>query len=281
MDYKVVKRLSGGDENSEVKLVEIEGRHYVLKTSSLRDTLAEEFFHQELAKNRLPSLELFFQLPLEPNQLLLEYIEDSTSLGDKKSAEGIYKWGQLVARMHDIHYAGFRNTTDKGALADTDWNQQLKKYLDESWSDFAEYQQEFNTFEMSKLKQIIDPLVTIQLPYYSLLHGDLHIWNTLIRGEDIVLFDKDAAFLMGSPFFDLSVVLSESFNSCFYVKGENPHYEEDRNYLDAFIDGYGRAVIESNREIIDRYAILRALKRYPHPFINYQLPMMKQILTQL
>src|SRR3989339_1355054 len=98
---KIIKELPGS-YGSKVELVEIDDKQYVLKTWTVEESENEKLFLKTLKENGLPFLEVINNSELNPNQILLEYVEGSPKL--LKGTENFIKFGQIIRRIHDISY---------------------------------------------------------------------------------------------------------------------------------------------------------------------------------
>jgi hypothetical protein len=94
-----IKELNHADRDASVTLVSIDGKKYVLKTDDAREIAAQKYFDEQLESHGIPALVAHEHAALQPNQILLEYIENSLTLGNALSEDRCRAWGELVARM--------------------------------------------------------------------------------------------------------------------------------------------------------------------------------------
>lgn len=283
MNHKVLKKLNGGNDDSVVHLIEIDGKQYVHKKAPIKHIKSEKFFHRTLERNGLPSLLMFPEYELGDSEVVFEYIPGSPPLGEVRSVENFNKMGKLVSAMHAISYPDFFNIDSEGKLTTTSWSVQFAKYIQESFDDFLEVNNETKNFtneEVKKMESLVNSLAYHTVDTFSLVHGDLHTHNLMVRDNgELVPFDKYEDFLIAPAVYDISLILSEEFNSSFFVKKDTDQYSEDRKYLAAFIDTYGENRIEEQIDLIKRFALLRAMNRFPNKWKIYQVEMMKNILN--
>jgi Ser/Thr protein kinase RdoA (MazF antagonist) len=104
---------------------------------------------------------------------------------------------------------------------------------------------------------------------FVLTHGDLHANNALVRGDEVVLFDK-ASRVWGWPaVFDIALIYSEGFPGARY--GADRPGDDSR--LAAFNAAYGD-LPDDEAPWLDHFALAHGLLRYPSPFV----PELRQII---
>ncbi len=81
---------------------------------------------------------------------------------------------------------------------------------------------------------------------------------------------------MAPPVFDLAVVHSEAFPDARYVRAR----EGDDERLAAFMSGYGD-LPAGQAGWIDAFVVLRALRRYPNPFVPDLLTTVEAALERM
>lgn len=101
---KIIKKLEGS-YSSAVELVDINDKEYILKTAEADDIQNEKEFYKVLNTHSLPTLASPYNLQLKPNQILLEYVKDSPTLGRNLSVELCREWGVLMKKVHSIYFA--------------------------------------------------------------------------------------------------------------------------------------------------------------------------------
>lgn len=281
MERKVIKELKGGSDTSVVNLVEIDGKKLVHKRAPKKTIIGEKFFHHTLSRRGIPSLIMFSEHEDGDNDVVFEYIEGSPSLNAAKSLENVRKYGELMSAMHTITYPDFFNIDDDGNPTTTSWSTQLKVYTQHNFDEFVEENnkdKKFSDNEVVKIESLINPLAYHTHDTFSLVHGDMHSGNVMIKDGVLIPYDSFGEFMVAPVFYDLAVILSEEFRSSMFVFKEGDDHAESKAQLDAFIEGYGRDFVEKEIDLIKRYALLRAMGRYPNPWIKNQVEMMKNIL---
>lgn len=277
MKYKIIKKLAG--HSSEVALVEKDGQQYVFKTAKLEDIFSERQFFVELHKHGIPSLEVFEDESLESNQILLEYVRQVFPFEELCSIQNCRKWGEVVKKMHNIHYPNsFRIGLD-GERINLDWGEFMKSQIDFGLQLHKERQFDISDKRLTQIQEFLDPLISLQPKTYSLIHGDMHAGNFLIRNGEVILFDKSEEIFSGDLLLDLAVTMLEFPNGT-YATIDDPEYTLDRDRLNTFVEGYGRNFLESNRELLDRYVLLRAWQRFQSKFNPYNKLVVEGILVK-
>lgn len=262
-----MKHLGKFNVSSEVdfQLMEIDGEKYVLKTGTSEEVLNEKFFMSILQKHNIPSLVILEHPELAVNQMLMEYVEGSPTLDKHLTTEAFHLWGATVKAMHSIHLDTIYTIDGEGKEHVMSWKEYLLKRIDASKKKRA-----LGDKKIELIKQHLQPLLLRSDFESSLLHGDLHSNNAILRNKEIVLFDKSPYIVAGDPAYDL-VIVCMNFPAGTYIKTDDPEYAHDAELLAAFIDGYGKAYFEENKEIIDMYILLRSFERYPNkhePFLG-------------
>jgi len=283
MNHKVLKKLNGGNEDSVVHLVEIDGKQYVHKKAPIKHIKSEKFFHRTLERNGLSSLIMYPEYEIGESEAVFEYIPGSPPLGEVRSVENFNKMGTFVSAMHAITYSDFFNIDSEGKLTTSSWSIQFAKYIQDSFDDFVKVNNKTKNFtneEVKKMERLVNSLAYFTVDSFSLVHGDLHTHNIMVRENgELVPFDKYEDFLIAPSIYDISLILSEEFNFSFFVKKDNDQYIEDRKCLMAFIETYGENIIKDQLDLIKRFALLRAMSRFPNKWKIYQVEMMKNILN--
>lgn len=252
---------------SKVELVEIDGKNFVLKTADKEDIENEKNFFSLLSAHNLPTLQIFQSADLFANQILLEYIPGSPTLGKNLSVEMCKKWGSLMKNIHSIqssHPAIFKN----GSVEYIEWEDCIIANLEKGRQRVKEKKSDLTPQMVESLCLIIKKFIPLKLPFFSLLHGDPHSQNILLRNKELFIFDKDPQIFYGDPLFDLAVIAIEF-----------PH-EKNKIFLDAFAQGYGQDVFNEKGEILDAYILLRGFTRYPNPFELDLKEMMEEIIKK-
>ena len=98
---------------------------------------------------------------------------------------------------------------------------------------------------------------------WSIVHGDPHRKNVLVRSGLPVLFDKGVRVFTGNVLYDLSLVCME-FPAGAFFPGSAADEQRDTVFLRAFFEGYGRDVLKEELLLRD-YVLFRSLVRHPNP----------------
>jgi Ser/Thr protein kinase RdoA (MazF antagonist) len=132
-------------------------------------------------------------------------------------------------------------------------------------------------FILARIESVLSMLDTLEPDGFALAHGDLHSNNALVRGDDVVLFDKAPGVWVAPPVFDLAVIYSEAFPGARYVKSDAR--APDHDWLAAFMSGYDALPAE---ELIwlDHFVLVRSLRRYPNPFVPELLSIIEAALSR-
>lgn len=132
MNSKIIEieELNHADRDASVKLVSIDGTKYVLKKDDIREVAAQKYFNEQLKSHHIPALTAHTHVALQPNQILLEYVKDSLTLGNVLSEARCRAWGELVSRIHAVKVNDFFVFSNNGEQINTDWSSYVKNYID-------------------------------------------------------------------------------------------------------------------------------------------------------
>ncbi len=264
---KVIKKLNGF--SSEVFLVEFENIKYVLKRCDYEEIISEKAFSNELSKIGLTSLSFFDHEDLKENEILLEYIDGSKTLGDNFTELNCKKWGVITKKIHNQKFEKCFKYDNKGEKVELIWSNYLEGKIKKAFLKSREHNDYgFNKNELKKIKKYLKPLLTIKPKYFSLIHGDFHTGNLLIKQNILVPFDKNPEIFTGDSLLDLAIAIVDMPNETL-IHINNPDYINDKKCLNAFLKGYGYDFLtDSNLNI---YVMLIAFGRLYTPFSeNYK-----------
>ncbi|MET1033419.1 MAG: phosphotransferase [Candidatus Saccharimonadales bacterium] len=266
MDSKIIeiKELNHADRDASVKLVSIENHKFVLKTDDLREIAAQKFFNQQLEEHNIPALLGHAHVHLQPNQILLEYVEESLTLGNALSEERCRKWGEIVSRMHAIQKNKLAVLDPEGNQVSVEWPSYIKKYIDAAVARHRSLPCSLGDDLIGQIQNILYDLVKFQPTELSVTHGDLHVHNVLVKGEELILFDKFADFLVAPAAFDIALLYAEAFSGAAFPELQLSSAEQQK-YFQAFMDGYGPLSAEQQKWL-DHFILLRAFYRWPNRF---------------
>lgn len=281
--FKVVKDLKGG-YTSQVQLVEYEGKQYVLRTATIEEVKNEKFFHELLKKNNIPSLQVFDEFDVADNQIVLEYIKDSPTLEEYVECGGnleigkkvIEKWGRELRKIHNIEFDQIEYIKE-----DKQYSVSWEQFIENEITYGLERQKIRNTnLSNSFLENItgfLEQLKSMQPAKLCLVHCDPHENNVLLRGDDLIFFDKGSDVISSDALFDLIIVVFEFIGA---IDGfEDLGDPCDREYLQAFIKGYGYDFTQDALRF-DLFLVLRAFTRHPNPFTPFLDTIMIRVLQK-
>lgn len=262
-DLQPVKPLAGGGDAASVELVRgADGRLWVLKRHRPAHVAAERRFQQTLSDHGLPSLRIEDCPGLAPDQLLLEYVPDSPTIGGSPSLDLVRRWGEAIGRLHQIPVAEFARLDDTGQVVPGAWRDFLQARIAEAIARQRHPDSDLPAGFVDRAERHLAALHAFAPRRFVLTHGDLHLNNALVRGGDIVLFDKPAGVWRAPAVFDLALIFSEAFPGARY--GADRPGDDAR--LAAFLEGYGE-VPPDELAWLDGFVLLRSLRRYPSLFV--------------
>jgi len=275
-----IAELNHADRHASVKLVSINGSKYVLKTDDIREVAAQKYFNEQLENHHLPALTAHEHVALRPNQILLEYVKDSLTLGNSLSEDRCRAWGKLVSRVHAIKVNEFFVFDSEGKRTATDWASYIKSYIDTAVARHKSLPYSLGDELINKIEKILYALVAYSPAELSVTHGDLHGHNVLVKGDELILFDKFADFPVAPAAFDVGLLYAESFGGAAFPEMGFSTNEQQR-FFNAFLDGYGPLPTEQ-QEWLDHFTLLRAFYRWPnrfHPHSGETIRLMAQKLS--
>ncbi len=259
---KIIKELPGA-YSSKVELVEIDKCLFVLKTWDEDETQNEKLFLRELKEHGLPALRVIENNKIRPNQILLEYINGSPTL--PQDHDYFIAFGESVRKMHDITYDYSFKVNSKGEREKIEWNDFLRDALNRGLQRQAKKGTDLDKSFLDAIASFVKNRLPVTNISCSLLHADLHTENVLMRGDDMLLYDKNSEIFSGDSRYDV-VTLLTNFPNGVYIETSNSENQQDTDKREAFIKGYGSNFLENDREILDLYFVIKALARYPNPW---------------
>ena len=275
---ETVRPLAGGGGNASVSLVQAEGRCWILKRHRPRDVAAERLFHQTLRSNGLPALLVGECDGLGPDELLLEYVDGSPTLGralgatassPSRQADLCRRWGSAMAALHRVRFRDLVILDAAGRPQVSSWRDFLAQLIARTIERQRRLATDLPADLLHRAERHLDQLSLFAPSGFVLTHGDLHANNALLRGDEIVLFDKPADVWSAPAMFDLCLMRSEAFPGARYGAAR----EGDHERLAAFMDGYGD-LPGDEADWVEHFVLLRSLRRYPNPFV----PEMRSII---
>ncbi len=274
-EARIVKNLNG--RSSTVDLIETDNKFYILKTAETEDIWNEKDFLKTLKDNKMPSLQVYENPQLKENQLLLEYIPESKGIEWSNPAD-VEKWGTTVRKMHSITFDKPFKINGENQKEVLEWNLHLKKVLDGAINDQLEVENGLDNILLEKIRDYVYKRLDFRLSNVTLIHGDLHDGNTLIKDGEVVLYDKSSELFAGDPLYDLTIIMTHFPNGT-YVNSDNGKDSKDVELLEAFMKGYGEDFVRTQKERLDLYLVIRALDRYPNPFESFNKQIIENIIA--
>ncbi|HTX49887.1 MAG TPA: phosphotransferase [Caulobacteraceae bacterium] len=260
-EIRRLRTLAGGGENAVVELVEIDGQPFILKRAPPVRVAGERLFQRTMAEAGLPALGTPDHPSLAANELLLEYVDGSPTIGGSPTPDALARWGAAVAGMHGIELAGFQRF-DTDAPAPANWLDYVDWLIERALSTPRDTEGVLPKSLLTEAARKLGALRDFRPLRYVLLHGDLHANNVLLRGDETVLFDRASRIWSGPAVYDLALVVSEGFPGARY--GVDRPGDDAR--LEAFMAAYGELPADE-APFLDHFALAHALVRYPTPFV--------------
>ncbi len=281
MDSRIIeiKELNHADRDASVKLVSIENHKFVLKTDDLREIAAQKFFNQQLEQHNIPALLGHTHVHLQANQILLEYIEGSVTLGNALSEERCRKWGETVSRMHAIQKNEFSILDQKGQQVNAEWSSYIEAYIETAVRRHRNLPYSLGEDLINQAQEILRALITFQPTELSVTHGDLHVHNVLVKDDSLILFDKFADFLVAPAAFDIGLLYAEAFGGAAFPELQLSSPDQQK-YFQAFIDGYGPLSAEQQKWL-SHFVLLRAFYRWPNRFAPHSEEVIRLMVRRL
>lgn len=277
MEIRNLRALAGGAGEATVDLVEVDGVQYVLKRQTERHAALERLFQQTLDDADLPSLRIVDHPSLQPDQILLEYVEGSTTVGGSPSAKVCERWGAAVARLHAIRTDGFMALDARARPSLADWPDFLRRAIQSGVAAQRLRKDGLPARLLDRVARKLNALTGFRPEAFAVSHGDLHMNNALCRADEIVLFDKATSAWSAPPIFDIALIYAEAFPGARYVK--SPGRAGDVESLAAFMAGYG-GLPAAQEAWIDHFVLLHAVTRYPNPFVPDLLSVVESALQR-
>jgi Ser/Thr protein kinase RdoA (MazF antagonist) len=268
-EFRLVRPLAGGGGNASVDLVELDGRFLVLKRHGRRDVAAERLFHQQLGARGLARLAVEDHPALGPDQILLEYVEGSPTIGGAAAVDVCERWGRAIGGLHAVGSDRFEVLDESGAIVRSSWRDFVGALIDEALDRQRRNATDLPQRLIDQARERLVALLEFEPESFVLSHGDLHLNNALLRDGEVVLFDKSAEVWVAPPVFDLSLIHSEAF----IVGRYGAVRDGDAERLSAFLAGYGD-LPPGQMDWLDHFVLLRSLRRYPSPFV----PQMRTVI---
>jgi Ser/Thr protein kinase RdoA (MazF antagonist) len=261
--------LAGGG-GAAVEVVEVVDRRFVLKRcSSAGRAGGERRFQQTLAGAGLPSLSLFDHPALQPHELLLEFVEGSLTIGGSQSPERFARWGAAIAGMHAIRFDEPAQVDEAGEVVRTSWPGLVDRLIATGLAAQRIRAGGLHEALLAEAEIRLNALRDFAPKRFVLTHGDLHANNALLRGEEVVLFDKASRVWSWPAVFDIALIYSEGFPGARYGAARS----DDDARLAAFSTAYGD-LPDDEAPWLDHFALAHSLMRYPSPFV----PELRQII---
>lgn len=263
-DIEIVRPLAGGGGSATVDLVRVGAESLVLKRQTVRHAAAERLFQRAQAAAGLPSLRVVDHPGLTADQVLLEYVPGSPTIGGVPSLDLCRRWGAAIARLHSVSITPFLALDGEGGLVPSAWRDVLRRTMQAGLDHQRRHEAGLSPALLDGIAERLEAVFAFDPSAFALAHGDLHLNNALVRGDEIVLFDKAPDVWAAPAVFDLAVIYSEVFPGARY--GESAARAGDGERMAAFMAGHG-GLGEDQVPWIDHFVVLRSLRRYPNPFV--------------
>lgn len=278
--YSIIKQIEGS-YSSDVQLIkDDQNKLWVLKTVQPEDTDEihnEKLFLAELKTNNLNSIKLWEESLISKNQIILEFIDNSVTLGNSNNEYAHFLLGQEVKRMHDITYQDSFKIDGEGLKQVYDWKSFILEELNKGLIRAKSKNLLFSTSELDDITARFQLVSKLELTQSSLLHCDLHLNNALFQETPIpkvYLFDKGWSIFSGHPYYDLATIAIES-PSLFGLSPVDPLEQE---LFFKFVDGYGSNFWKNDYKLFSSFVLIRALEKIGSPFNPYLPALIQNVL---
>lgn len=237
----------------------------LLKSVDAQERKNEIAFHNLLAELGMPRMHIVE----DGEDLVIDFILDAETLGDTETPEQYEKLGKALRKLHSREYAKPFLIDHAGIQKNIAWNTFLKQQV-EYGANRQKERQGLTDEMVNRITSIIT--ADIHLDRVTPIHGDIHANNVLSKNGKLFLFDKADHIFAGDPVYDLALFGITLPG----VYGVGAEIERDQALMESLLFGYGSDFL-SNREIFDRYVLLRAIERWPNPF-EKEIPELVQVI---
>lgn len=264
----IIRKLEWGF-SSLVYLVEIDGQKYVLKRCDHSDVVSDKKFIDIMHEHKLPSFEYFENKELKNNEILLWYIEKATKLYDKLDDINCKKWWEITRKIHEIKFENCFKYNEKGEQLKTKWSDYITQKINKAFLKADEnFNYGFSKNELKQIKEYIEDLFDSPTNDFSLIHGDLHSANIIIKDEKLIVFDKNPEIFSGDPLLDLAIAMVDMPNGTLIQTDQEDH-KDDKQHLENFIKWYQKDFLKDPK--LNKYIMLIAFGRLYTPYSdNYK-----------
>lgn len=192
-------RLRGGEE-SLVVFHRRRGANVVVKMTSGADVEAAALRLADKQGVPVPRVH-----ERRGSTLYLEWIPGKEPQESDANPRYLRRLASAVRALHGIRAPGIGNILAPKPYGDAAWKGYLKRRFDRSLRAL-ERKRRISARDRARLEDAFSELAAAGLRSFepTLVHGDLHLWNTRVTtGDQVVLLDFDDAFF-GDPLFDLA-----------------------------------------------------------------------------
>ncbi|PCI25041.1 hypothetical protein COB57_02335 [Candidatus Peregrinibacteria bacterium] len=272
---KILEKIIGSS-SSDVRIVEIENQKYVMKSCDPDEVFSEKSFMEVLSQNDIRVLKYLNDSQLPQDVLFLEYIENSPTLGGLFNEKNCLKWGSVTKKMHSIKYSTCFKYNEEGGMVKLLWTEYLAKKIKKAFVKSSENNQYgFSAAELIDIKKYLEPLLSLSLSSFSLIHGDYHAENILLKNGEIIPFDKNPEVFSGDYVLDLAIALLGMPNETL-IETKDSARCADKKCLKAFISGYENNILQEKN--LKKYIMLIAFGRLYTPYSQYYKEIIQNLL---
>lgn len=255
-------------KNAKVQLVKFQGKEWVYKKESSLATTLEIKFQALLSSLKLESLQTISPEGFSPDELLQEYLREGT-LDLSDSTKHYKRLGDVLAQVHGQEFNSPTVIDSNGGENNIEWAELISPILTDVGKKLAIA---LSSSEAHQVNEYLCSFFDSYIPQYTYIHGDIHTANVLLKGNDVVLFDKSNRMWRSSPYFDLAVLVINLPNDTL-IDINDIEYEADERLWRSFQEGYG--TIDIN--VLKAFSVLVAGSRATNKNEPYNLSVIRKI----
>jgi fructosamine-3-kinase len=187
--------------------------------------------------------------------LIMEKVVAAESFRKNLTVDRVREWGRQLSLIHSQYEVEYQT-----------WHQDKKEFCDSSLIDTLEFyidlaRSRFDKLSKEDVLEIEEKIGFLQNSYSniqakpSFVLGDTHTANVMLVDNKPMIIDPNGTVLYGPKYIDLAIVAVEFTG---YFESKWTKHEHDKEYFEAFLEGYGQVDIELLRWFI----VLRGIGRY-------------------